>query len=337
MKRLLVFSLAMWMWCPSLAGHGYTPAERVWLDLLSRPTPGTATVYFAMNHRFGVTDVPFDHAIALKNGPVCWFLFEGTERVYRLMRGKEGPYLHRVDSTFHAGGLFSVTAFLRRDTIFRLGGYGFWRTRDFFTWFDVRAGRWERLSTASTLPSTRTLHQYDAEDDALYVAGARVHKPHENFRDELWDSVYCFDFGRRTWSNLGRINPSGVVREVLPDVINYVTITSFGLIKVSFDNTVLVELPGNRVFRLRDREKILFYQFNDPHPDRFKFKRNWIQLGDSLFMLRWTDSSAGLVGIPIRRDLRDRRLQSYRVSEDFAAPLAEAMAANGEELPPAKP
>jgi hypothetical protein len=234
----------------------------------------------------------------------------------------------------------------------------------------------------------------------------------------------------------------------------------------------------------------LFYQFNDPHPDRFKFKRNWIQLGDSLFMLRWTDSSAGLVGIPIRRDmfedeafesiwmegrdettplstwplrladgllvalflllaaggfavtgpgrrlrlrfrgsrpngpdlagstgsmnvflqnlkpserqvlvnllrashegrsvgteelnrwlgmsrrgtelqkitrnralqqinstfrlsmrvdkdlvervrdLRDRRLQSYRVSEDFAAPLAEAMAANGEELPPAKP
>lgn len=319
MKGLSTSCLALWMCGHSMAGVVYTPAERAWLDLLSRPVGGTASVYFIHDHRFGVGDVPFDRAIALKSGPECWFLFDGTDRVYRLMRGQAGPYLQRVDSTVHAGGFFKAMVFMRRDTIFRLGGYGFWRTKGFFTWFDGRTGRWKPYASASGLPSTLTLHHYDAAADVLYLAGAREHKPHENFRDQLGDSVYRFDFAHRAWSNLGRINPRGSVLTTIQDPTDMTAITSLGVIWVMLENTVLYDFVGNRTLKVRDRSKMLFYQFQDPRLIRLKYRRNFVQLGDSLFMVGWTDSSARAVGIPLGLDMFQEEPQESISMEGRAA------------------
>jgi hypothetical protein len=325
MRCFLVFMLVVSAVATGQASVRYTPVERAWLELLSRPVPGTASVYFHVVHRFGVDDIPFNRVIALKSGPDCWFLLDGTERVYRLLRGEGGPYLQRVDSTVHDGGHNMVTAFMRRDTVFRLGGYGFWRTRDHFTWFDERTGRWQRLASASNLPSTLSIHQYDDKADALYLAGARRHLPHEHFRDELWDSLYRFDFGRRRWSNLGRLSEVEIFRAIIADPVINTTVTRFGVFRFSDQHTRLADLAGGRLMRLREGDARVLRPFYESRKQEHEHPRNWVHLGDSLFMVSWTERSARLVGIPFGRDLfEDTVGASLRLVERARSPSARS-------------
>jgi len=121
------------------------------------------------------------------------------------------------------------------------------------------------------------------------------------------------------------MKPSGVVRDLLPDVKYCTAITPFGSVMMSDDKPLLLDLSGNRVQRLGNAAMMGMNAFADPKFFKDKYKRNWALVGDSLFMVRWTDTSARLVGIPMRRDMfEDEVLESIWMVGRAEAPSPSA-------------
>ena len=63
----------------------------------------------------------------------------------------ENDTLKREDFSFNHKMSFESAVFVRNDTIFKFGGYGFWSSRNFFTYFDNSSKEWEFYPSNSLL------------------------------------------------------------------------------------------------------------------------------------------------------------------------------------------
>ena len=167
-------------------------AERTFLDLILRDTISSTICRLPKGMNFGIQNPDTGRLVLVKEGRINQLLLEGTNRVYVPdTTRKKG--LTRIDSTFYTGDNFNFMAFRRRDTLFQFGGFGFWDTRDFFTWYRAWNHEWEIKVQTDYLQHQWTAYQYDRESDALYVMGRRFRGPFDE-ADQYIDSVYQFDF-----------------------------------------------------------------------------------------------------------------------------------------------
>ncbi|MBT6251694.1 MAG: hypothetical protein HOI84_00155, partial [Flavobacteriaceae bacterium] len=79
------------------------------------------------------TPIWYDNAVHLTDRAGGW--------VYRL----EKDSTTRIDKSFQHRKQFHASQFVHNDTLFRYGGYGFWRANNFFTYFDKTTSEWEYL------------------------------------------------------------------------------------------------------------------------------------------------------------------------------------------------
>jgi hypothetical protein len=75
----------------------------------------------------------------------------GTGQVYLFDRVRKR--LERVDGTFYHGYNFLATQYVRNDTLFSLGGYGFWHFNNLLTFFDFKNKEWEVKKTTGEAPA----------------------------------------------------------------------------------------------------------------------------------------------------------------------------------------
>lgn len=68
---------------------------------------------------------------------------KGTSLVYHLIQKNEKFYLRRLDNSQFKGFNFFAYQFVRKDTLFSIGGYGFWRYDNTLTYFDEKNKGWE--------------------------------------------------------------------------------------------------------------------------------------------------------------------------------------------------
>lgn len=283
------------------------PVERAWLDLLTRPVRSTSTCYFPGVYRFGLHDVAFSNVVVLKSANDCWFLLDGTDRVYRLERGAEGPYLKRVDSSTHSGSNFHMIAFLRHDTLYRIGGYGFWRTRGDITWFDRSTGSWRLWSDEPSIPTTHTVYRYDAASDALWLAGVWMTRPHEHFRVEFWDSLYRFDFHSKRLDNLGKLDRRDQsFNAVINTPVFHVALGHYGTVKVKGRATFLLDLPRNAIMPLREGEGAGLVGLEEPPGGTdMGYDHCFLMLDDTLFTAGVSDTGVSVKGVPLSLGMFD--------------------------------
>ncbi len=74
----------------------------------------------------------------------------GTGQVYQFDSTKN--VLERLDKTFFRGYNFHALQFVRNDTLFSLGGEGFWRSNSILSFFDFKNKEWEEIKTKGDLP-----------------------------------------------------------------------------------------------------------------------------------------------------------------------------------------
>jgi hypothetical protein len=262
------------------------PLERAWLELLSRPIQGTSICNLPKSLRFGLEGLPFDYMTALKSGAACYVLLDGTDHVYRLEKDVQGPYLKRIDSATHLGGNYRNMPFLRHDTLYRFGGYGFWKTRGYFTWFNPSDGQWQIWEDDASLPSAYSFYWYDVDEDAFYLLGTWENRPHEHFRDIRRDSLFRYDFHTRIWKSLGGFDKSKHDDVMLSRVNRYeITTASFGLVTISGPLVSWIHFPTHSLSSIHPQQmqhlealKRLHEEFT-VNPD----KVGYIIMGDSLF------------------------------------------------------
>ena len=112
---------------------------------------------------------------------------------------------NRIDHSFAHKKQSQAAQFVRNDTLFRYGGYGFWRANNFFTFFDLTTKEWQYYPTKGhNLPPEAYNGPTQLIDNHFYVLGGTSVNPQTGIQGSQNKELWVFDFSKRRWKNLGR-------------------------------------------------------------------------------------------------------------------------------------
>lgn len=138
----------------------------------------------------------------------------GTGKLYKLNKKDNDYQIERIDSTIHSGiNFFSKNIFVR-DTVFQVGGLGFWSIRGFITYFSELTHQWELVQSNASVPvffdknHDAIIQSYtEGNNPRLYLSNSyKYPKFPESFDMIGTDSCYLYEFNSRKWSRLGSLN-----------------------------------------------------------------------------------------------------------------------------------
>lgn len=149
---------------------------------------------------------------AFKSKSNYFITIPGTGQVYFLNENK--LTLSRIDKSFHTGYNFQAVQFIRRDTLFSFGGYGFWQYHNILTYFDPKSLEWETYVQLEDGPIrfTNRFSCYLPNSDKVLVL--ELPKPylfHKTNKYDFWE----FSFKSKSWKKKGRLNES--LAKALPE------------------------------------------------------------------------------------------------------------------------
>lgn len=149
---------------------------------------------------FNELPVAFDvNTFFTKN--TCKITISGTGQVYLL--DLNDLSLRRLDKTYYRGFNFDATQFIRNDTLFSVGGTGFWQRHSVITFYNTENKEWDLLKPENKnyLPSSFHFSGYSKKNDAFFTAFA--------FQDSILANkqipFLIFDFKTKLWSNKGNL------------------------------------------------------------------------------------------------------------------------------------
>lgn len=127
--------------------------------------------------------------------------------------------LSRIDKTSYSGYNFLSTQFIRNDTLYSAGGYGFWNYHNLLTYFDKSMGEWELLRTFGEAPSSiaKGYQGYEPNKDVFYSGASEYELSNLDVKKVYNSMLYKFDFKSSNWENLGEINtqlPFQTIRDI---------------------------------------------------------------------------------------------------------------------------
>lgn len=108
------------------------------------------------------------------------FLIDCTNQAYHF--SFKTRVLERIDKTYYRGYNCLATKFMRKDTLFSFGGYGFWQTINIQTYFKKTTNEWESYSPHNDAPKAINdgLNGYIPQKDIYFSAFNTFHSDSEN-------------------------------------------------------------------------------------------------------------------------------------------------------------
>ena len=116
--------------------------------------------------------------------------------------------LKRIDNSVDQKNQFGGSHFMHNNQHHIYGGYGFWKFKDYITYFDKATGQWEYLNSESINPPQgrwKTLSQLI--DNKLFVLGGRTSLKGVNNIDAPINSYFIYDFNFKKFENKRIFNP----------------------------------------------------------------------------------------------------------------------------------
>lgn len=141
------------------------------------------------------------HAHKVNSGFI--FNVPGTGLVFSL--DSNNKQFKRIDNTFFRGYNFLSYSFVRKDTLFSIGGSGFWSANSHLIYFDTKHKEWEKIPIINKGPNSleNNFGGYSTSNDTFYALSG-----YEEFTDNAFSKklFYSLDLKSRTWIELGLIN-----------------------------------------------------------------------------------------------------------------------------------
>ena len=143
--------------------------------------------------------------------------------------------LTRIDHSFDHKMTYGSSVFQRNDTIFKFGGYGFWSSRNFFTYFDPSSKEWEFYPTKSLLipPPIHNFNHWHTDDNFFIINGYSTNT-NEGTMDTELSEIWKFNFDEKKWFNLGVSN--------LPHFDNTISIDDKSFFAKNVNNNVFMHI-----------------------------------------------------------------------------------------------
>ena len=111
----------------------------------------------------------------------------------------------RIDRSYQHQKQNKASQFVYRDTLFRYGGYGFWRANNFFTYFDKTTKEWEYypINGYQFPPEVYGGPSFVLGDTFYSFGGIEVDK-FTGLEGQKNNDIWIFDFKTKRWTNLGQ-------------------------------------------------------------------------------------------------------------------------------------
>ena len=165
---------------------------------------------------FGLENALFTNSNIIKNGKDVYIQPLGTGRLYKALNKNGIIGIERIDQTIHSGVNFYAQNLFVKDTLFQIGGLGFWQIRGLITYYSTKTKQWELVQTNRAVQTyfddqkDAVIHYDDQRvDPKLYVSNSYYYPNYpSSFETASTDSCYVYDFNSRNWNVLGKITPA---------------------------------------------------------------------------------------------------------------------------------
>jgi len=119
----------------------------------------------------------------------------------------EKDSLARIDNSDIKFFLIGSSIFIKNDTLFRHGGYGYWSSSNFFIYLDNTTKEWEIYNISNTSSKARAVHSHisiDTGDEFYFFGGYSLF--YNGGRDSFSNKqVWSFNFQTKNWHFLGKL------------------------------------------------------------------------------------------------------------------------------------
>lgn len=126
-------------------------------------------------------------------------------------------HFNRLDKSYSHRLTFGSTKFQYNNLLYQYGGYGFFSTRDFFTFFDPEINEWEVLSPVfgedapiGTSASTGVLFK-----DKLFLFNGYSVNKFDKKKFDAFNELWSFDLKNKYWTKIGQIEAEDLARNAI--------------------------------------------------------------------------------------------------------------------------
>ena len=161
----------------------------------------------------------------------------------------ENDSFKRADNSYNHKMTNQSNVFVRNDTIMKFGGYGYWSSRNFFTYYSEITREWEYypINQKSALPPGVSDVNSTCSENYFYFSGGLITDPRVPLNKTKNEHVWRFNFKEKTWTDLGTAKFASGPNEQLLDLGN-----GRKLVKNEFNNgtpisTFINDYPNNEI------------------------------------------------------------------------------------------
>lgn len=204
-------------------------------------------------------ELQLNHVLRTTDG--LFVFIEGTGRVYQVRKTKGNGYqFDRIDSTRHFGYNHGAFVFTHRDTIFSLGGYGFWQYNGQLRFYQPESAGWAIQQLNRRVQVRRPdlgifadhrnsavwyINRGNKEEDLNLSAQKSIPK------EEM--TVFRLDLNRKEWKSMGKVSGKFLPMAAEANVIGSLPTGRLILINPTDEPQItLADYAGNRILKLAD-------------------------------------------------------------------------------------
>lgn len=224
-----------------------------------------------------LSEIPKDFDVSVfYKGDSITISVPGTGQVYQL--NPNSLSIQRLDRTFFRGYNFTANQFLHNDTLFSVGGEGFWLRHNIITYYNTRTHEWDLYTAGSKneQPSSAHFSGYSSKHKQFF--SAYLVPGTEPYDKDIY--AYFFDFNTRIWLKKGPINP---------ELISF----SKQLFRSVWTGTYLICFYGPEQLLIIDPFNNKFFRYSN-HTDKFFLENAQIYYQNGkLYSLQYNNTQTG--------------------------------------------
>jgi len=145
---------------------------------------------------------PSDFSTILKRNKLLFLENRGGD----ILALNSNDSLVKIDNSNISNFFIGSSIFIRNDTIFKHGGYGYWTQSNFLTYFEDFTKEWQiyPISQKSEIPPDIAAHNSLIIDDSYYFfGGASISENGSRVVSNLNEEVWCYNFKEKKWRIIG--------------------------------------------------------------------------------------------------------------------------------------
>ena len=145
---------------------------------------------------------PSDFSTILKRNKLLFLENRGGD----ILALNSNDSLVKVDNSNISNFFIGSSIFIKKDTIFKHGGYGYWTQSNFLTYYEDFTKEWQiyPISQKSEIPPDIASHASLIIDDSYYFfGGASISENGSRVVSNLNEEVWCYNFKEKKWHLIG--------------------------------------------------------------------------------------------------------------------------------------